>query len=99
MGHGHEVGFWRQLVGRTAPVGVGERPQLTGFHDLVTISGSFTIGLAVAHKLMPATELWSASRVDEDWQFEQWGEDEEAKLEAELKKSAFLHATELFHAA
>lgn len=73
--------------------------QLTGFHDLVSLSGSFSIALAAVHELQPAPILWAASRVDEDWQAQQWGEDEEAKYEAELKKSAFLHATELYHSA
>ena len=73
--------------------------QLTGFHDLVTLTGSFSIALAAVHELQPAPILWAASRMDEDWQAQQWGDDEQAKYEAELKKSAFLHATELFHSA
>lgn len=73
--------------------------QLTAFHDLVTLTGSFLIGLSAVHKAQPELILWAASRVDEDWQIEQWGADEEAEAEAETKKSAFLHATELYHTA
>ena len=73
--------------------------QLTGFHDLVTLSGSYVIGLAAAENHLPADELWSISRLDEDWQIEQWGEDEEASEHAALKKEAFLHAREVFHSS
>ncbi len=70
--------------------------QLTGFYDLVTLSGSFAIALATARQFQSAHELWAASRLDEDWQIEQWGEDAEASEAAELKKQAFLHATEVY---
>lgn len=73
--------------------------QLTAFHDLVTLTGSFMIALQTAHNVQPAPILWAASRVDEDWQIEQWGVDEQAAADAEIKKSAFLHATELYHSA
>ena len=73
--------------------------QLTGYHDLVTLTGSFLLGLATMHEVRPAEDIWSASRVDEDWQVEQWGEDDEAKEHAETKKAAFLHAAEVFSLA
>lgn len=72
--------------------------QLTGFYDLVTLSGSFSIALATAHQFQSSPKLWAASRVDEEWQIEQWGKDEEASEAAELKKQAFLHATEVYRA-
>ena len=70
--------------------------QLTGFHDLVTLSGSFVIALAAAERAFPVQDLWSASRLDESWQVEQWGEDVEAAEESVRKMRAFLHAAELF---
>lgn len=73
--------------------------QLTGFHDLVTVSGSFVLAFAVAENHLESTRAWENSRVDENWQIEQWGEDEEAQEVAALKKEAFLHATEFFRAA
>lgn len=68
--------------------------ELAAFHDLVAISGSLVIGFAAKAEFMPAEELWLASRVDEIWQQEQWGEDEEAAEMAQHKKAAFLHASE-----
>ena len=73
--------------------------QLTGFHDLVTLSGSFGLALAAADREWSAEHLWSASRLDEEWQIRQWGEDEEASSVAALKKQAFLHATEVYLAS
>lgn len=84
------------LATLAATMGPMSHLQLTGFHDLVTLTGSFSLGLATAHNLKSAPELWAASRVDETWQIEQWGEDEEAKESEEHKKNAFLHAREVY---
>lgn len=66
--------------------------RLTGFHDLVALSGSLIIGLATLYRPDQAEDHWQASRVDELWQAELWGRDEEAESAAELKRSAFLEA-------
>ena len=65
---------------------------LTGLHDLVALSGSLVLGLAAAEGARPPEELWALSRLDEDWQAEQWGHDDEAAAMAEKKRGAFLHA-------
>jgi chaperone required for assembly of F1-ATPase len=70
--------------------------QLVGFHDLVVLSGSLVIGLAVVHELASAEELWDISRLDELWQIEQWGEDEEAAAIADLKRDDFLRSFEVY---
>ena len=72
---------------------------LTGFHDMVTLTGSFSLGLAIAEKKLQADAAWALSRVDEMWQIEQWGEDQEAAEHAEFKRLSLLHATEFFDAA
>lgn len=66
--------------------------ELTAFHDLVTISGSLVIALAVETGEITPEAGWDASRIDETWQEEQWGEDEEAARMAAHKRAAFLHA-------
>ena len=73
--------------------------QLTGFHDLVTLSGSYVLAVASAESLHPADRIWQLSRIDEDWQEEQWGVDVEAREAAQLKKDAFLHAWDFFVSA
>lgn len=65
---------------------------LTGFHDLVSLSGSLILGFAAMLDHRPVDEIWKLSRVDEDWQSEQWGVDDEAVAMAETKRSAFVHA-------
>lgn len=70
--------------------------ELAAFHDLVALSGSFVLGLAAIRDLQPPEALWALSRIDETWQEEQWGFDEEAAQTAELKRAAFLHAAKFF---
>jgi chaperone required for assembly of F1-ATPase len=53
--------------------------ELTGFHVMVSLTGSVVIPLAVSRGRLSVEEAWKASLVDEDWQIGQWGEDEEAK--------------------
>ncbi len=72
---------------------------LTGFHDLVALSGSFLIGLATVRSVQEPGALWRASRADEDWQAEVWGLDEEAAEVAALKQDAFLHSLQFYLAA
>lgn len=65
---------------------------LAGLHELTSISGSLILALAVEHGRMSVEEAWAASRLDENWQIEQWGEDELASKVAEKKRVEFLDA-------
>jgi chaperone required for assembly of F1-ATPase len=73
--------------------------ELAAFHDLVSLSGSLVLGFAATMDARPADELWTISRLDELWQEEQWGEDEEATAMALIKRDAFLHAKRMFDLA
>lgn len=73
--------------------------ELAAFHDLVAMSGSLVLGFAAAHGYLSAEEAWSLSRIDETWQEEQWGEDEEASAKAAYKRGEFLHAAQFFRLA
>ncbi|MCR8826002.1 ATP12 family chaperone protein [Pseudosulfitobacter koreensis] len=66
--------------------------ELTGFHDLVSLSGSLIIGFAALTDARDAAELWHLSRLDEEWQAEFWGVDDEALAHSNIKKASFLHA-------
>ena len=68
---------------------------LVALHDLVTLSGSLVIGLAVARGAIAADDAWALSRVDEAWQAELWGDDAEAEAAAALRRTDFLRAAEL----
>ncbi|ARO15520.1 ATP12 chaperone protein [Ketogulonicigenium robustum] len=70
--------------------------QLAALHDLVGLSGSLVLGLAVAEGHLPAQSAWDLSRLDEAWQIAQWGEDEEAAEMTRTKHASFLSAAQLY---
>lgn len=70
--------------------------QLAAFHDLVSLSGSLVLAFAAVHRLQPVERLWEMSRIDETWQEELWGVDEEARALAERKRQDFLLAARFF---
>ena len=73
--------------------------ELTALHDLVAFSGSLILGLAASRSYAPPEDIFSLSRLDEAFQTEQWGEDEEA-AESEARKLAdFVHAARFFQSA
>ncbi len=66
--------------------------RIAAFHDLVAISGSLILALAVARRRISGLEAWDLSRIDETFQIEAWGADEEAEELAAFKRDALLHA-------
>lgn len=65
---------------------------LTALHDLVAMSGSLIIGLAVLKGRIDPDDAWQISRIDEDWQAALWGRDDEAEARAAHKRQDFVHA-------
>jgi chaperone required for assembly of F1-ATPase len=70
--------------------------QLTGFHDLVSLSGSLILGFAATFDYLTPKAIWKISRLDEIWQSEEWGTDEDAEAAAAIKEAAFVHAKQVF---
>lgn len=70
--------------------------QLAGLHDLVAISGSLVLGLAVARGRLSGAQAFALSRIDESWQSELWGEDEEAAAQEAVRHEAFVTAERFF---
>ncbi len=70
--------------------------QLTALYDIVSITGSLILGLATINGRLSAEDAFKLSRIDELWQIEQWGVDEEAQAVSDLKYDAVLHAQEFF---
>ncbi len=68
---------------------------LTALSELVTISGSLVIGLAVQRDAIPAEDGWSLSRIDEDWNIQEWGEDADAAAQTARRRSDFMNAASL----
>jgi chaperone required for assembly of F1-ATPase len=80
----------RQEVAQASPF------QLAALHDLVAITGSLVLGLAVARGRLTADSAFDLSRIDEHWQAEQWGVDEEAAALDAAKRQALRDAAQ-FH--
>ena len=70
---------------------------LMALHDLVSLTGSLVLGLAIAEGVLPWQQGWDLSRIDEDWQIEQWGADEEAEKAAAARRQG-LEAAQRFGA-
>lgn len=83
------------LAALRAPLETATAFELAGLHDLIMLSGSLVIGLK-ARGEVDVAELWDASRVDETFQADEWGYDEEAQAAAETKREAFEAAHRFF---
>lgn len=66
------------LAALRAAVAALDAFRLTGLSVLTSITGSLAIALAVLRGRLEPDAAWAASRVDEDYQIERWGEDPEA---------------------
>lgn len=69
--------------------------RLTALSELVTISGSLVLGLAVAERALEPEQGWHLSRIDEQWNIDAWGEDAEAAKLAAKRRADFLSAAGL----
>lgn len=63
--------------------------ELTGLSELTSLSGSLILALAVLHGRLTAEDAWTLSRLDEQWNIEQWGEDAEAAQQTARRKADF----------
>lgn len=79
------------------PVHAMDPFRLAAFHDLVALSGSLLLAFAVVEGRMDVAEAWRVSRIDEDWQIELWGKDDEAEAAAAVKERAFHDAARFWH--
>lgn len=91
-----DAGALRVLSDRVLTLGNFE---LAAFHDLVSLSGSLVLGFAATMNVRGVDDLWDLSRLDEIYQAEQWGRDDEAEALAALKKDSFAHAKRMFDLA
>ncbi|GMB82366.1 ATP12 family chaperone protein [Shinella zoogloeoides] len=59
---------------------------LACLHTVTTLTGSALLALALAEGVVDADRVWALAHIDEDWQIEQWGTDEEAFRRRELRR-------------
>jgi chaperone required for assembly of F1-ATPase len=50
---------------------------VAALHVITTLTGSALLALALTRGRLDADEVWAAAHVDEDWNSEQWGVDDE----------------------
>ncbi|MEO0487137.1 MAG: ATP12 family protein [Pseudomonadota bacterium] len=86
------------LAALRAPLDAATVFELAGLHDLIMLSGSLVIGLK-AREVDDPGALWAASRVDEIYQADEWGYDEEAVAFAAGKEAAFRAAHRFYQLA
>jgi chaperone required for assembly of F1-ATPase len=62
---------------------------LTAIHNITTLLGSALLAAMIAGRSIAAEAAWLAGHVDEDWQIEQWGADEEAMARRAARRREF----------
>jgi len=50
---------------------------VAALHVITSLTGSALLALALVHGVLDADQVWAAAHVDEDWNAEKWGYDEE----------------------
>jgi chaperone required for assembly of F1-ATPase len=50
---------------------------IAALHVITTLTGSALLALALFHRVIDQNQAWAAAYVDEDWNAEKWGVDEE----------------------
>ncbi|OAP41935.1 ATPase [Sinorhizobium glycinis] len=71
---------------------------LACLHTITALTGSALLALAFGMGRLSAEDAWSAAHVDEDWQIEHWGTDEEAFQRRESRWKEMQAATAVLDA-
>src|SRR3954447_12864101 len=50
---------------------------IAAMHVVTTLTGSALLALALEHRVLSPDQVWAAAHVDEDWNADKWGVDEE----------------------
>jgi len=70
--------------------------ELMAAHDLIMMSGSIVLARAVIESHLSADEAWKISTVDDLWQEDVWGVDEDAAELRAQKGRDFARAAQLY---
>lgn len=65
--------------------GIDDPFKVAAMHQATTLTGSALLALALAEGHLSAEDVWQRAHVDEDWNIEQWGADDEASARRELR--------------
>jgi chaperone required for assembly of F1-ATPase len=72
--------------------------RLAALHVITSLTGSALLALAFEAGALDAETVWAAAHVDEDWNIEQWGLDEEAAARRVFRKRDMMGAAALIQA-
>lgn len=67
----------------------GDHFALTALHGATTTLGSIVVALALRDEAIGSEAAWAAGQLDESYQVEQWGEDEEAAARRDQLRREF----------
>ena len=71
---------------------------IAALHVVTTLTGSALLALALAHGVREPRDIWAAAHVDEDFNIEQWGLDEEVASRRAARVIDFEAATRILNA-
>ena len=71
---------------------------IAALHVITTVSGSALLALALLHRAIEPDQAWAAANVDEDWNAETWGVDEEVAARKAAKLVDFRAAMDVLKA-
>jgi chaperone required for assembly of F1-ATPase len=71
---------------------------VAALHVVTTLTGSALLALALLHGVRDADQVWAAAHVDEDWNIEKWGVDEEVAARRAARLVDFRAAVTILNA-
>jgi chaperone required for assembly of F1-ATPase len=71
---------------------------VAALHVVTTLTGSALLALALTHGARDPDQVWDAAHVDEDWNRDQWGVDEEVAARRAAREVDFRAAVQILRA-
>jgi chaperone required for assembly of F1-ATPase len=71
---------------------------VAAFHMVTSLTGSALLALALMRGVLDADQVWTAAYVDEDWNIEKWGVDEEVAARRAARRTDFQAAVSVLTA-
>jgi chaperone required for assembly of F1-ATPase len=71
---------------------------IAALHVVTTLTGSALLALALVHGVLDSEQVWNAAHVDDDWNIQQWGVDEEVAARRLARWTDFQAAASILEA-
>ncbi|MGA7267914.1 MAG: ATP12 family protein [Aestuariivirga sp.] len=96
---GQPIAIWSGVMHRPQPAATLEAVsrwcaklsdfEIAAFHSLMTLTGSALIPMMLTKRAIAPDQAWAAAHVDEDFQIEAWGQDDEAAARRRRRHAEF----------